>query len=152
MLVYFAIFSMQKTPKYAILSFSGGLDSTSLLINLLYNNFNVQCISFDYGQNHLVEIEKAELNIKYLRDNGFAHRLEHKIVNIKDAFNSTGSSLFKNSEKVPTGHYEDSSMLSTLLPSTDTIMSFFFKPALSAGLSTNTSSIFAGVKSFPTNI
>ena len=132
MLVYFATFSMKKTVKYAILSFSGGMDSTSLLINLLYNNFNVQCISFDYGQNHLVEIEKAELNIKYLRDNGFAHRLEHKIVNIKDAFNSAGSSLFKNSEKVPTGHYEDSNMLSTFVPNRNAIFtSIIFSYALS---------------------
>ena len=132
MLVYFATFNMRKAAKYAILSFSGGLDSTSLLINLLYNNFNVQCISFNYGQNHLIEIEKAELNIKYLRDNGLSDRLEHKIVNIKDAFNSAGSSLFKNSEKVPTGHYEDSNMLSTFVPNRNAIFtSIIFSYALS---------------------
>ena len=123
---------MINKPKYAILSFSGGLDSTSLLINLLYNNFNVQCISFDYGQNHLIEIRKAELNIKYLKNNGFRNRLEQKIVNIKDAFNSAGSSLFKNSEEVPTGHYEDSNMLSTFVPNRNAIFtSIIFSYALS---------------------
>ena len=60
--------------------------------------------------------------------------------------------IFIFSEELVFISIDTSSMLSTLLPSTDTIMSFFFKPALSAGLSTNTSSIFAGVKSFPTNI
>ena len=94
---------MGKDTKYAILSFSGGLDSTSLLINLLYNKFDVQCITFDYGQNHLIEIEKAKLNIKYLNSNGFSGRLKHRVVNIKDAFNSNGSSLFRNSEDVPRG-------------------------------------------------
>ena len=121
LLYFFAIFGMVKNAKYAILSFSGGLDSTSLLINLLYNKFNIQCITFDYGQNHLIEIEKAKLNIQYLNDNGFNSRIEHRVVNIKDAFNSKGSSLFKNSEDIPRGHYEDSNMLSTFVPNRNSI-------------------------------
>jgi len=92
----------------------------------------VQCISFDYGQNHLIEIEKAKANIKYLKDNGFKSLVEHKTVNIKDAFNSSGSSLFKNSKKVPTGHYEDSNMLSTFVPNRNAIFtSIIFSYALS---------------------
>ena len=83
---------MLKAQKYAILSFSGGLDSTSLLINLLYNGFNIQCITFDYGQNHLIEIERASKNVAYLNKESFKGRLEHKIVNIKDAFSQKSSS------------------------------------------------------------
>ena len=91
---------MSKIDKYAILSFSGGLDSTSLLINLIYNHFKIQCISFDYGQNHSIELERASENIEYLKFNGFTDQIDHKIVNIKDAFNAEGSSLFKNKESI----------------------------------------------------
>lgn len=35
--------------KEAILSCSGGLDSTSLLLNLLKNNYRVHMVNFDYG-------------------------------------------------------------------------------------------------------
>ena len=123
---------MSNEPKYAILSFSGGLDSTSLLINLLYNNFKVQCITFDYGQNHSIEIEKAKLNIEYLKQNGFNNIVEHKTVNIRDAFNIKGSSLFNNSEEIPTGYYEDSNMLSTFVPNRNAIFtSIIFSYALS---------------------
>jgi len=134
---------MDKTTKYAILSFSGGLDSTSLLINLLYNNFKVQCITFDYGQNHLVEIKKAKLNIKYLKDSGFKGKIDHKNVNIRDAFNNKGSSLFSNSETIPTGHYEDSNMLSTFVPNRNAIFtSIIFSYALSWSKEFNNSDIF----------
>ena len=134
---------MGKDTKYAILSFSGGLDSTSLLINLLYNKFDVQCITFDYGQNHLIEIEKAKLNIKYLNSNGFSGRLKHRVVNIKDAFNSNGSSLFRNSEDVPRGHYEDSNMLSTFVPNRNAIFtSIIFSYALSWSKELNNEKIY----------
>ena len=134
---------MRKIDKYAILSFSGGLDSTSLLINLLYNNFKVQCITFNYGQNHLVEIEKAKLNIKYLNNAGFKDKIEHKIVNIKDAFNKQGSSLFDNSREIPTGYYEDSNMLSTFVPNRNAIFtSIIFSYALSWSKEINDSKIF----------
>ena len=143
LLYFFAIFGMVKNAKYAILSFSGGLDSTSLLINLLYNKFNIQCITFDYGQNHLIEIEKAKLNIQYLNDNGFNNRIEHRVVNIKDAFNSKGSSLFKNSEDIPRGHYEDSNMLSTFVPNRNAIFtSIIFSYALSWSKELNNKNIY----------
>ena len=47
---------------------------------------------------------------------------------------------------------DTSIILFTSLSLIDLIISFFFKPATSAGLFIDTSSIFAGVKSFPTNM
>ena len=123
---------MAKNDKYAILSFSGGLDSTSLLINLIYNDFKILCITFDYGQNHLVEIEKSKKNISYLKSCGIDNIATHKIINIKDAFNNKGSSLFNNDKNIPTGHYKDSSMLSTFVPNRNAIFtSIIFSYALS---------------------
>ena len=58
--------------KRAILSCSGGMDSTSLLIHLLANNYKVTIANFDYGscQNN-VEKERLSNNIKYLKSKGF---------------------------------------------------------------------------------
>ena len=123
---------MSKNDKYAILSFSGGLDSTSLLISLIHNDFKVLCITFDYGQNHLLEIEKSKKNIEYLESCGLDNVVGHKIVDIKDAFNSEGSSLFNNNEDIPKGYYEDSNMLSTFVPNRNAIFtSIVFSYALS---------------------
>ena len=48
-----------------VLSFSGGLDSTSLLLHLICKNKPVYAISFDYGQKHKIEIEFAKKNINF---------------------------------------------------------------------------------------
>ena len=55
-----------KKNKYAVLSLSGGMDSSTLLLHLLYEGYNVQCISFDYGQKHRVELERAQELVWYL--------------------------------------------------------------------------------------
>ena len=51
----------------AVMSFSGGMDSTSLLLRLIKEGYKIDCISFNYGQKHNIEIERASLNISYLR-------------------------------------------------------------------------------------
>ena len=138
-----AIFDMKNNHKYAILSFSGGLDSTSLLINLLYNKFHVKCITFDYGQKHLIEIDRAIQNIEYLNNRGLELQISHNIVNIKDAFNSKASSLFNNSQEIPRGHYEDSNMLSTFVPNRNAIFtSIIFSYALSWSKELNNHDIY----------
>ena len=53
--------------KIALISLSGGIDSTSLLLNLLSNNYTTYALSFNYGQKHKIEIDKAKINISYLR-------------------------------------------------------------------------------------
>ena len=53
-----------------VISFSGGLDSTSLLLHLICKNKPVYAISFDYGQKHKIEIEFAKKNINLLESHG----------------------------------------------------------------------------------
>ena len=53
--------------KRAVMALSGGMDSTSLLIHLLNEGYLVDCISFNYGQKHMIEIERASKNIIYLK-------------------------------------------------------------------------------------
>ena len=49
----------------AVMALSGGMDSTSLLLRLLAEGYQVTCVSYRYGQKHLIEISKAmeSLNI-----------------------------------------------------------------------------------------
>ena len=41
----------------AVLSLSGGMDSSSLLLHLLAKGYQVTALGFDYGQKHKVELE-----------------------------------------------------------------------------------------------
>ena len=52
--------------KYAVLSLSGGLDSSTLLLHLLATGHEVYALSFDYGQKHKVELERAIELVKYI--------------------------------------------------------------------------------------
>ena len=47
----------------AVMALSGGMDSTGLLIHLLSKGYKVSCISYEYGQKHNIELERAKANI-----------------------------------------------------------------------------------------
>jgi 7-cyano-7-deazaguanine synthase len=49
-----------------VLSLSGGLDSSTLLLRCLKEYQNVVCISFDYGQKHRIELERAQSLVDYI--------------------------------------------------------------------------------------
>ena len=59
-----------------VMALSGGMDSTALLLRILARGDTVTCISFNYGQRHIVELERAQKNIDYL----YYNRLLGKIV------------------------------------------------------------------------
>ena len=52
--------------KQAVLSLSGGMDSSTLLLHLLANDYEVTALSFDYGQKHSVELERAQELVEYI--------------------------------------------------------------------------------------
>ena len=52
--------------KNAVISFSGGLDSTSLILHLLHKKYTIYALSFNYGQKHQIEIEKACINLSLI--------------------------------------------------------------------------------------
>ena len=52
--------------KQAVLSLSGGMDSSSLLLHLLANGYEVTALGFDYGQKHKVELERATSLVEYI--------------------------------------------------------------------------------------
>ncbi len=108
-----------RLSKKAVISLSGGMDSTSLLINLLNQGYEVFCVSFNYGQKHVLELDKAKSTIKFLFNNGYL--IDHKIVDLTSAFSLMHSSLIDSSVRIPEGHYEESQMKTTVVPNRNAI-------------------------------
>lgn len=95
--------------KKALISLSGGMDSTTLLYWALNEGYDVSAISFDYGQNHKKEINFArkhctELNISF------------EVVELDFLNKISNSSLTNGAENIPEGHYEEDNMKSTVIP------------------------------------
>ena len=99
-----------------VLIYSGGLDSTVLLYDLLAGGDTVLALSVDYGQRHRSEVEHARriaesLGVEWqLADlSGIAHLL-------------AGSSLTSSEIAVPHGHYAEDNMKQTVVPNRNMIM------------------------------
>ena len=106
----------------AVISLSGGLDSTCLLMHLLANGYDeVRAYSFDYGQKHSIELEKVKNNITFLQERGF--NVEHQIINVRDVFSDSASTLHENGGEIPKGHYQDATMKSTVVENRNVIFS-----------------------------
>ncbi len=52
--------------KHCVVSLSGGMDSSTLLLRAISEYDTVTAISFDYGQKHRIELERAQSLINYL--------------------------------------------------------------------------------------
>ena len=118
------------------MALSGGMDSTSLLMRLLADGYKVDCLSYEYGQKHNVELDRAILNIQYLASNGF--EIKHKIIDISGAMATFESSLIGQGSEIPEGHYEAEQMKSTVVPNRNAIFaSIMYGYALSISLREN---------------
>ena len=115
--------------KQAVVSYSGGLDSTCLMLHLLSQGYKVNAYSFDYGQAHSVEIERAKHNTSFLRELGFP--VNHQVINVRDVFSGDTSTLVSH-EKSPEGDYRDETMKCTVVNNRNVIFSsIIFAKALS---------------------
>ena len=54
--------------KHVVISLSGGMDSSTLLLRCLKEYDTCTAISFDYGQKHRVELERAQSLVDYIND------------------------------------------------------------------------------------
>jgi 7-cyano-7-deazaguanine synthase len=90
-----------------ILIYSGGLDSTVLLYDLMNKGGHVLALSFNYGQRHRLEVDYAKQNCL---DLGIPHRMAdlRPIKNL--IFDSSQTS---HDIDVPEGHYTEESMKAT---------------------------------------
>ena len=98
-----------------VLILSGGLDSTTLLYDLIDQGKEVCPISFDYGQKHSKELECAKKTCEKLG-------LDHKIVNLTSLASIIDNSSLTGDIGVPEGHYTEDVMKSTVVPNRNMIM------------------------------
>ena len=121
----------------AVMALSGGMDSTALLCRLLADGYEVSCISYDYGQKHVVELERAKANIAYLSANGIS--VKHRIVDLSGVMGIFHSALTNDEIDVPEGHYEEDQMKATVVPNRNAIFSsILYGYALSIATKENT--------------
>ena len=110
--------------KQAVLSLSGGMDSSTLLLHLLANNYEVTALSFDYGQKHNVELERAKDLVHYLNKQGeLWEPVRHQIIKLEGLVELLDSNLVKGGEEVPEGHYEEENMKDTVVPNRNKMFS-----------------------------
>jgi len=107
--------------KQAVLSLSGGMDSSTVLLHLLAKGYEVTALSFDYGQKHNVELERAAELIEYLDRNG--HPVKYQRITLQGLVSLLNSNLVKGGEDVPEGHYEEDNMKDTVVPNRNKIFS-----------------------------
>ena len=69
-----------KPASKTVVSLSGGMDSTGLLMHLLAQNCEVFGISFNYGQKHILELERLNENITYLKSHNIC--VQHEIIDL----------------------------------------------------------------------
>ena len=104
-----------------VMALSGGMDSTSLLLRMLARGRAVTCISYDYGQKHVIELDRASTNVDYLRSKGY--KVEHIVADLSSAMSLFDSTLTDSERSVPEGHYEEEQMKQTVVPNRNAIFS-----------------------------
>jgi 7-cyano-7-deazaguanine synthase len=124
--------------KQAVLSLSGGMDSSTLLLHLLANDYKVTALSFDYGQKHSVELERAQQLVDYLNSkadetlakNDLGETIRHNFepityqtIKLDGLSQLLNSALVTGGDEVPEGHYEQDNMKATVVPNRNKIFS-----------------------------
>ena len=107
--------------KQAVLSLSGGMDSSTLLLHLLANGYEVTALSFDYGQKHNVELERAKDLVSYINQKG--QNIKHQVIKLDGLSQLLNSALVTGGEEVPEGHYAEENMKATVVPNRNKIFS-----------------------------
>jgi 7-cyano-7-deazaguanine synthase len=119
--------------KQAVLSLSGGMDSSTLLLHLLANEYEVTALSFDYGQKHNIELERAKDLVKYI--NGYCiideesktaeypYFVKHQVIKLDGLSELLNSALVTGGEEIPEGHYAEENMKATVVPNRNKIFS-----------------------------
>jgi 7-cyano-7-deazaguanine synthase len=100
----------------AVVSLSGGMDSTTLLAHVLDRGSDALALSFDYGQRHVRELDAACTIAAH-------YDVEHHVIDLTSVGRLlTGSALTDSSVDVPEGHYAAETMRATVVPNRNAIM------------------------------
>jgi 7-cyano-7-deazaguanine synthase len=138
--------------KSVVISLSGGMDSSTLLLRALSEYDNVVAVSFDYGQKHKVELERAQELVQYInftkftqkqvRDRGEGFKkdypVKHQVIKLDGLTSLLHSALVEGGAEVPEGHYEQDNMKETVVPNRNKIFSSIVQAiALSTAVQTD---------------
>mgnify|MGYP001028598235 CR=1 FL=1 len=113
--------------KNVVVSLSGGMDSSTLLLRCLSEYDNVTALSFDYGQKHRVELERAQSLVDYINENCTDEncfggcRVNYQVIKLDGLVNLLDSNLVEGGDDVPEGHYEEENMVATVVPNRNKI-------------------------------
>ena len=117
--------------KHVVISLSGGMDSSTLLLRCLKEYDTCTAISFDYGQKHRVELERAESLVDYI--NGqfivdkesktaeYPHYVKYRQIKLDGLTDLLNSALVTGGDDVPEGHYAEENMKATVVPNRNKI-------------------------------
>lgn len=120
----------------AVIILSGGLDSTTLLYDIIHYGYDVAALSFDYGQRHKKELDVARKTTAKL---GILHKVIDLNIVGREIF--TTSALTNNQIEIPNGFYDENNMRATVVPNRNMIM---LSLAASYAFSINASHIYYG--------
>ncbi len=101
----------------AVVVFSGGIDSTTLLYDLRSLGYELKAISVDYGQRHGArELASSRRLCKELQ-------IEQRVIDLGGLAALLGNNSLSNpAAGVPEGHYESSTMQLTTVPNRNMIL------------------------------
>ena len=119
--------------KHVVVSLSGGMDSSTLLLRALSEFDTVTAVSFDYGQKHRVELERAQALVDYINSN-FEKPIEvngetvyatirYRQIKLDGLSTLLNSALVTGGDEVPEGHYAHENMKATVVPNRNKIFS-----------------------------
>ena len=109
-----------RMAKQAVLSLSGGMDSSTVLLRLLADGYTITALSFDYGQKHRIELDRAKSLIWYLADNHLD--VTHQVIKFSGLSQLLNSHLVEGGDDIPEGHYEEANMVDTVVPNRNKMM------------------------------
>lgn len=100
-----------------VIILSGGMDSTTLAYDMKSKGYELYALSFDYGQKHKKELERAKLTCQKLN-------IPHRVIPFGEEMKwlVSNSALTSSTWKVPKGHYEAPNMKQTVVPNRNMIM------------------------------
>jgi len=112
--------------KHVVISLSGGMDSSTLLLRCLKEYDTVTAISFDYGQKHRVELERAQSLVDYINGNPnkpikSCFPITYRVIKLDGLTDLLNSALVTGGDEVPEGHYAEENMKATVVPNRNKI-------------------------------
>lgn len=103
----------------AVLIFSGGVDSSTLLYYLLSQGYEISALTFLYGQRHSKEVEFAKMLAERVKK---IAKLEHRIVDITSIHELISFGAITGKDVVPEGFYTEKRQRSTIVPNRNMIL------------------------------